>query len=107
MHAPLHVESGLFKYLRVVLKSSWVGVTSVVHASDAKVVAHSLGRDVLVVSSAAVVIAIAMFGWHGSHCTVVHRRGGIRTRGGERVLTLTVLDCELKMWWVCDNRLGI
>ena len=35
---------------------------SVVHASDAKVVAHLLGQDVLVVvSSAAVLIAIAMF----------------------------------------------
>ena len=34
---------------------------SVVHGSDAKVIAHSLGRDVLVVASA-VVSVIAMFG---------------------------------------------
>ena len=43
-------------------KRPWVGVTSVGHASDAKVVTHSLNRDVLVVSSAAVVSVIAMFG---------------------------------------------
>ena len=44
---------------------------SVVHGSDAKVVAHSLGRDVLVVASAAVVSVIAIFEKHGSHRTVV------------------------------------
>ena len=43
-----------------------------VHAIDAKIVAHLLGRDVLVVVLSAVVVsAIAVFGWYGSHRTLV------------------------------------